>query len=144
PQCRPLAWHGPPLLALLRAVARPGLLAVPDTGGVEGPPDDLVPDPGHVLHAAAADQHDGVLLKVVADPRDIGSDLYARSQPDPRHLPQGRVRLLGRGRVDARTDAAALRRPAKSGALRLAPRALAPGLDQLLDGGHSSSVCNAR
>src|SRR6266581_81274 len=133
-----------PLRVLLGAVVGPRLLAVPDPGGVERAADDLVADAGEVLHPAAPHEHDGVLLEVVADARDVGGDLDARGQSDPGDLSEGRVRLLRGGRVHTRADAAPLRRSAKSGALRLAPRALSPVPDQLLNGGHGSLVCNAR
>ena len=42
-----------------------GLLAVPDALCVEGTSDNFVADTGEVLHPAAADQHDRVLLQVV-------------------------------------------------------------------------------
>src|SRR5438128_222615 len=123
----PLRGMGPDLLrAPLRAVARAGLPAVPDPGRVERAADDLVADPRHVLHPAAAHEHDRVLLQVVADTGDVGGDLDAGGQADPGHLAKGRVRLLRGGRVNARADAPALRGTAKSGALRLLPRALAP------------------
>src|SRR5207249_189590 len=99
-----------PLLTGLRAVARAGLLPVPDTGGVEGPPDHLVADAWEVLHPTPSDQHDRVLLEVVADARDVRGDLHARGQADASHLAEGRVRLLRRGRVHARAHAPPLRR----------------------------------
>src|SRR6266536_4496567 len=134
--------HGPVHLRrdLLPAVLGPGLAAVPDPRGVECGTDDLVADAREVLHPAAPHEHDRVLLQVVADPGDVGRDLDARGQADTGDLPKGRVRLLRRGRVDTRADATALRRPAKSGALRLAPRALAPVSDQLLNRRHGSLV----
>src|SRR3954467_12739088 len=98
-------------LLLLRAVAAAGLLAVLDALGVERAADDLVADAREVLHPAAADQHDRVLLQVVPHARDVGGDLDAARQPDARHLAESRVRLLRRGRVHTRADAAALRRP---------------------------------
>src|SRR5581483_3905771 len=68
----------PGLLALaLGAVLRTGLLAVLHPLGVEHPPDDVVPHPRQVADAAAADQHDRVLLEVVALARDVGRHLDA-------------------------------------------------------------------
>src|SRR5262245_2553338 len=96
-------------LLLLRAVAAAGLLPVADALSVQRAADDLVAHARQVPDAAAADQHDGVLLQVVPDARDIGGDLDLAGEPDPGHLAQGRVGLLGRGRVDARAYPAALR-----------------------------------
>src|SRR5919202_2121577 len=94
----------------LHAVLRAGLPAVRDAGGVERPADDLVAHARQVLDAAAADEHDGVLLQVVALAGDVDRDLHAVREPHARDLAQRRVRLLRRGGVDARADAAALRR----------------------------------
>ena len=92
------------------AVLRAGLLAVRDAGGVERAADDLVAHARQVLDAAAAHEHDGVLLQVVALARDVDRDLHAVGQAHAGHLAQGRVRLLGRGGVDARAHPATLRR----------------------------------
>ena len=81
-----------------------------DAGGVERPAHDLVAHARQVLDAAAADEHDGVLLQVVALAGDVGRDLHLVGQAHAADLAQRRVRLLRRGRVDARADAAALRR----------------------------------
>src|SRR5919202_5485007 len=96
-------------LLRLHAVLRAGLLAVGDAGGVERPADDLVAHARQVLDAAAADEHDGVLLQVVALARDVDRDLHLVGQAHAGHLAQSRVRLLGRGGVDTRADAATLR-----------------------------------
>src|SRR5258708_14711929 len=96
-------------LLLLRAVTAACLFAVTDALGVQGAADDLVPHAGKVPHPPAADQHDRVLLEVVAHAGDVGRDLDVAGEPDPRHLAERRVRLLGRGGVDARADPAPLR-----------------------------------
>src|SRR5207237_7925368 len=101
----------------LGAVARPRLLAVAHAGRVEGAADDLVADAGEVADAAAAHEHDRVLLEVVADARDVGRDLDAGGQPHPGDLAQGGIRLLGRGRVDAGAHTTALGRAAQRGSL---------------------------
>src|SRR3954464_4953792 len=105
----PGARRGMRVLLGLHAVLRAGLLAVGHAGGVERPADDLVAHARQVLDAAAADEHDRVLLQVVALARDVARDLHAVRQPYAGDLPQSRVRLLRRGRVDARADAATLR-----------------------------------
>src|SRR3712207_4332981 len=94
----------------LHAVLRAGLLALGDAGGVERPADDLVAHARQVLDAAPADEHDGVLLQVVALARDVGRDLDAAGDADTGDLAQRRVRLLGRRRVDTGADAAPLGR----------------------------------
>src|SRR3954470_10769292 len=96
------------VLLLLHAVLGAGLLAVAHAGGVERAAHDLVAHARQVLDAAAADEHDGVLLKVVALARDVGRHLDAARDPDAGDLAQRRVRLLGRRRVHARADPAPL------------------------------------
>src|SRR3954467_9313011 len=105
----PGARRGMRVLLGLHAVLRTSLLAVGHAGGVERPAHHLVAHARQVLDAAAADEHDGVLLQVVPLARDVARDLHAVREPHAGDLPQSRVRLLGRGRVDARTDAATLR-----------------------------------
>src|SRR4051812_5173215 len=93
----------------LHAVLGAGLLAVRHAGGVERPADDLVAHARQVLDAAAADQHDGVLLQVVTLARDVGRDLHLVGQTHAADLAQSRVRLLRRGRVHTGAHAALLR-----------------------------------
>src|SRR5215203_1534044 len=101
--------RGMSALLLLRAVTAAGLLAVLHALGIERAADDLVADAGKVLHPAAADEHDGVLLEVVTDTRDVCRDLDTARQAHPGDLAEGGVRLLRGGGVDAGADAAALR-----------------------------------
>src|SRR3712207_3931870 len=123
-------------LLLLRAVAAARLLAVLHALGVERAADDLVADAGEVLHPAAADEHDRVLLEAVTDAGDVRRHLDAAGQPDTGHLAQRRVRLLRRGRVDARAGPAPLGRTLEGGRLVLRHLVLAALADQLLDCGH--------
>src|SRR5512133_721265 len=124
------------LARALRAVLRAALLAALDAHGVEGPADDVVADAREVLHAAAADQDDRVLLEVMADARDVARHLEAVRQPDARHLAERGVRLLGRRRVDARAHAALLRRLLERGRLLLGEEPLSPPAHQLADRRH--------
>src|SRR4051812_16138322 len=135
-----------PLLGL-DAVLRPRLLAVGDTCGVEGSADDLVAHARKVLDSTATHEHDGVLLQVVALAGDVGRDFHPVRQPDAGDLAKRRVRLLRRGRVDARADTAALRRgdlllaaltglEARGGDLLL--RLLASLADELIDAWHAA------
>src|SRR6187431_2680261 len=123
-------------LLLLRAVTAARLLAVLDTLGVERAADDLVADTGKVLHPAAADEHDRVLLEVVADTRDVSGDLDAARQAHAGDLAEGGVRLLRGGRVDARADAASLGRALEGRRLGLRRLVLPALADQLVNGGH--------
>src|ERR1044072_6451709 len=122
-------------LLLLRAVTAAGLLAVLHALGVERAADDLVADTGKVLHPAAADEHDRVLLEVVAHTRDVSGDLDAAGQAHTGNLAEGGVRLLRGGGVDARADASALRRSLQGRRLVLRHLVLAALADQLVDSG---------
>src|SRR6266545_3782529 len=124
----------------LGAVLGPGLAPVADARRVEGGADDLVADAREVLHPAAADQHDRVLLQVVPDAGDVGGDLGPGGQAYSGDLAQRGVGLLRGGRVDARADAPPLRRAPKRGALGLRPRRGATLPDELLDGWHACPV----
>src|SRR5689334_12000325 len=126
-------------LLLLRAVTAAGLLAVADALGVQRTADDLVPDAGEVLHPAATDQHDRVLLEVVADAGDVRRHLDLAAELHPSDLAQRGVRLLGGGGVHARANATPLRASLQRRRLGLARLRLAALADQLLDRGHRVS-----
>src|SRR5581483_1942271 len=128
----------------LGAVLRAGLLPVGDAGRVERGADDLVAEARQVLHSTAADQHDGVLLQVVPLTRDVRADLHRVRQTHARDLAQSRVRLLRRGRVHARADAALLRRPAQRRGLDLRLRRRAALANELIDGRHCEEVSSSR
>src|SRR6478609_11523941 len=123
-------------LILLRAVTAAGLLAVLHALGVERAADDLVADTGKVLHPAAADEHDGVLLEVVAHARDVRRDLDAAGQAHAGDLAQSGVRLLRGGGVDAGADTASLGRTLEGRRLVLRHLVLAALADQLVNSGH--------
>src|SRR3974390_2396604 len=126
-----------PLFRTLGAVERTALFAVFDALRVEHAADDVIAHAGQVLHAAAAEQHNRVLLQVMAFAGDIAHDFVAVGEAHLGHLAQRRVRLFGRCRVDARADAALLRAPRQRWnlvALRLLTARLA---DQLIDRRHS-------
>src|SRR2546422_751261 len=80
------ARRGIAFLLGLHAVLRARLLAVRGAGGVQRPAHDLVANAREVLDAAAADEHDRVLLEVVALAGDVGGDLHAVGQPHARDL----------------------------------------------------------
>src|SRR3954470_16890270 len=149
----PGARRGMLVLLGLHAVLRAGLLAVGHAGGVERPANDLVAHARQVLDAAAADEHHRVLLQVVALARDVARDLHAVRQPYASDLPQSRVRLLRRGRVDARADAATLRSRedllAALARLETRRRQLLLGLlaalaDELIDARHAARDASSR
>src|SRR4029078_11929528 len=62
-------------LGPLGTVLGPALPPVVDTRRVQRGADDVIPDDRQVLHPAATDQHDRVLLKVVPFAGNVGRDL---------------------------------------------------------------------
>src|SRR5436190_13515548 len=84
----------------LGAVFRAALAPVLDALGVVRAADDVIAHARQVLDPAAADQHDRMLLQVVALARDVAGDLEAVGQAHARDLAQGRVRLFRRRRVE--------------------------------------------
>src|SRR6185503_6388765 len=97
------------LLRSLRSVLRTALHAAGDADGVERAAHHVIPNARKILDAAAADEHERVLLQVVADARDVGRDLDAVGQAHARDLTERRVRLLRGLREDAHAHAALLR-----------------------------------
>src|SRR5215218_1404289 len=126
------------LLRTLGAVLRTGLPAVLDTLGVENAAQNVIADTRKVAHTAATDQHDAVLLKVVALARDVADDFALVRQANLGDLAKRRVRLLRGRRVNAGANAALLRvlfhrRDLGLGLLRLATLA-----DQLVNRWHEA------
>src|SRR5437867_1813364 len=109
----------PLLLRPLCAVFRTTLLAALDADGVERAAHNVIADAGQILHSAAANQHERVLLQVVPDAGDVGRHLDPVGEPHARDLAQRRVRLLRRLGEDAHADAALLRADLQGGTLRL-------------------------
>src|ERR1041385_5125309 len=96
-------------LRTLGAVLRTALLAVLDALSIQHAAENVVAHAGQVLDAAAADHDHRVLLQVMAFTRDVTDHLEAVGQGHLGDLAQRRVRLLRRGRIDARADTALLR-----------------------------------
>src|SRR6187401_131816 len=94
----------------LGTVFRATLLAVAHTAGIERATDHVVAHAGQILDSATANQHDRVLLKVVALSGDVGRDFHLVRETDPRDLPKRRVRLLRSHRPDLKTHAPLLGR----------------------------------
>lgn len=61
--------------------------AILDADRVERATNQMVPHTGKVLHAATPYQDNGMFLEIVADSGNIGRDLHAVRQPDPRNFP---------------------------------------------------------
>src|SRR5260221_12337253 len=122
------AWHLGSLLLrirILRAVERTAALAVLHPGGVERAADDVVLHRRKVRHCPTLDEHDRVLLEVVADARDVRRHFHSIRETDAGDLPKGGVRLLWGHGADDRADTALLRRATLE--LGVAPGKRVPG-----------------
>src|SRR5688500_7658113 len=85
------------LLGPLGAVLRPRLATVAHARRVQRAADDVVAHARQILHTAAPDEHDRVLLEVVPLARDVRRHFVPVGQTHTGHLPKRRVRLLRRG-----------------------------------------------
>src|SRR5262245_7733652 len=95
-------------LRALGAVFRTALPARAHACTVERAAYRVIAHARQILHASAADHHDGVLLQVVSLAADVARDLVAVDEAHARDLAHSGVGLLRRRRVDARAHAALL------------------------------------
>ena len=125
----------------LGAVLGAALAAVGYAGAIERAADGVIAHAGKVLDAAAPDQHNRVLLQVVAFAADVAGDLKAVGETYPGHLAHRRVRFLGRGGVDARAHAALLRTVLQRRNAGLRPPRRARLAHKLIHRGHCFTAC---
>src|SRR3954466_8960378 len=131
-------------LGPLGAVLRPPLLATLNANGVQRAAHHVVADTRQVLHTAAANQHQRVLLQVVPDAGDIGRHFDPIGQANARHLAERRIRLLRGLREHTDADAALLRADLQRGTLGLGDDLLAPLANELTDSRHLTSCPTER
>ena len=93
----------------LGAVLGTALLAIGHSDRVQRAANHVIPHARQILYTAAADQHNRVLLQVVADAGDVGGHLNPVRQTHTGNLAQRRIRLLGRLGINACTYPALLR-----------------------------------
>src|ERR1700716_2157761 len=89
-----------------------------------------------ILHPAAADHDDRMLLQIMTLARDIANHLETICQADLGNLAQRRIRLFRRCRIDPRADAPLLRTGAEMARLFTIDLFLPRLADQLTDRGH--------
>ncbi len=77
--------------------------------GIEGSTHNVVTNTRQVLDTAAADEDDGVLLKVVSLARNVRGNFHSVRQTNAAHLPKRRIGLLGGRCVDTHANTALLR-----------------------------------
>ena len=93
----------------LSAVFGTCLSPVGNACGIQRTADDVVSGTGKVFDTAAADKHNGVLLKVVAFTRDVARYLDPVGKTNPGDLTKRGIRLLGRSGLYSRADTPLLR-----------------------------------
>ena len=91
---------------------------------------------GQIPHTAAADQHNAMLLQVVADPGDVAGTFDGVRQADSRDFPQGGVRLFRRLCLDAQAHTALLGASLKNRSGGLFGRPFTALTDKLINCGH--------
>ena len=82
------------LLRTLRAVEGAALHALGNASSIESAADDVVTYAREIADLAAADQHNRVLLQVVADTRDVAGTFDVVRQTNTRNFTQSGIRLL--------------------------------------------------
>src|SRR5439155_23885205 len=109
PSSQLLACNRPLRFRALGAVFRAPLLAVGNTHRVQRAADYVIAHARQILNATASDEHDRVLLQVVADTRNVSRNFNPVREPDARDFSQRRVRLLRCLGIDTSTDPSLLR-----------------------------------
>src|SRR5207237_7502920 len=89
----------------LGSVFGSALVAAIDARCVERAAHDVVAHTGQILHTSTANEHNRVLLEVMALARDVGGDLEAIGEAHTRNFAQVRVGLLWGGGVYGSADA---------------------------------------
>src|SRR5580658_1650353 len=136
------AWHsllGGPFRPF-GSVLRSSLFTVGHPSRVERAAHHVITNARQILHTAAADQHDGVLLQIVADTWNISGYFNPIGQAHTRHFPQCRIRLLGGGSVHARTHATLLRTSLQRWTGGLITWRFSPFSHELIKRRHESSL----
>jgi hypothetical protein len=123
-------------LGTLGTILGAALLAVGDADRIERSTHNVVANSREILDATAADEHDRVLLQVVADAWDVGRNFDPVREANARNLAEGRVWLLGGLGVDAGADATTLRRTLERRAGSLITSGRAALLDELMERRH--------
>src|SRR6202158_479871 len=122
----------------LGAVLRAPLLAVFNACGVECPANHVITHARKILHAAATHEHDGVLLQVMADTRNVRGNCNTVGHARAGDFAQSRVGLLRRLRVNAYANTALFRTSLQGRGFRFGPDLIAPGTNKLCKRRHGS------
>lgn len=124
------------LLWPFSAVFGTALLAISNPQRIEGASNDVVSDTWKVLYTAAANEHNGVFLQIVPDPRDIGGDFYTVCEANTGDFTQGRIGFLWRHGIYANANSPFLRTALKGWGAGFPAHFLPSSSDQLVNSGH--------
>src|SRR6185295_6692179 len=119
-----------------RSILRASLFAIGDADRVERAANHVIADAGKILHAAAPDQDNRVLLQVVTDAGDVSRDLDTVGQAHARDFAERRVRFLRCLRVNTGTDTTLLGEALKRGTGRFVLHLLAAFANKLINRRH--------
>src|SRR5260370_6730983 len=120
----------------LRPVLGGALLAVGNAGCIQRAANHVITNARKILDAAAANQHDRVLLQVVADTGDVRGHFDSIGESHARHFPERRIRLLRSGGVHTGTYTALLRTALKGRTRSLPAWRFPPITDKLIKRWH--------
>ena len=109
PGVQPVPGHNDSGLRAFRSVLRAALPPISHSRCIQNAPDGVITNTGQILYASPTNQHDGMLLEIVALATDVTSNLKAIRQSYSGDLPERRIRLLRSGCIHSRTHPPFLR-----------------------------------
>ena len=109
PRIQPVPGHNDLGLRSFRSVLRATLPPVSYSRCIQNTPDGVITNTGQVLYASPTNQHDGMLLEIVALATDVTGNFKAIRQSHSGDLPERRIRLLRSGRIHPSTHPPFLR-----------------------------------
>ena len=131
------------LLCALCSVFGASLVPAVNTEGVVAAADHVVSHAWKISYTSATNEHDGVLLEVVAFAADVGGNFLAVGQANSSNLTKCRVWLLWRYRSYLKAHATLLRAGVEITYVRLGLWAASWVADKLIDRGHWDSISAA-
>jgi hypothetical protein len=93
----------------LGSILRSALFTVGHAGGIQRAPNHVVAHARKILHTTPADEHNRVLLQIMANPRDICGHFDPVGEPHAGNFPQRRIGLLGSRSIDTGANSPLLR-----------------------------------
>ena len=103
-------------LGLFRSIFRTTLLPVRNPCSIKGPANNMISDTGKIFNTPSPNQHNRMLLEIMANSRNISRYLEPVRHPDTSDLSQGRVRFFRGSRIHPDTHTPPLRAASQCGA----------------------------